>query len=128
MMADASVGADVDTAGAGSEAAGATREEIPKEISAKVALLMKMFDEDKDNYLNQKEMSALSNKTSASGDEGTMGDAEWQMLCQLLGADHKVGLRWTDLIMVYTKLADSLGADLSRDFEICFPNQALARR
>ena len=127
-MADASVGADVDTAGAGSEAAGAMREEIPKEISAKVALLMKMFDEDKDNYLNQKEMSALSNKTSASGDEGTMGDEEWQMLCQLLGADHKVGLRWTDLIVVYTKLADSLGADLSRDFEICFPNQALARR
>ena len=61
-------------AGAGAEA----REEIPKEISAKVALLMKMFDEDKDNFLNQKEMSALSNKTSASAEEGTMGDDEWQ--------------------------------------------------
>ena len=111
-------------AGAGAEA----REEIPKEISAKVALLMKMFDEDKDNFLNQKEMSALSNKTSASAEEGTMGDDEWQMLCQLLGADHKVGLRWTDLILVYTKLADSLGANLARDFEICFPNTALAQR
>ena len=106
----------------------AAREEIPQEVSAKVALLMKMFDEDKDSYLNQKEMSALSNKTSESTEEGIMGDDEWQMLCQLLGADHKVGLRWTDLIVVYTKLADSLGADLARDFEICFPNTALAQR
>ena len=81
-----------------------------------------------DNFLNQNEMSALSNKTSASAEEGTMGDDEWQMLCQLLGADHKVGLRWTDLILVYTKLADSLGANLARDFEICFPNTALAQR
>eukprot|EP00937_MAST-01D_sp_MAST-1D-sp2_P003433 g3433.t1 len=108
-----------------------SREEIPKEIAAKVALLVQMFDEDKDNYLNQKEMSALSNKTSGQEGnytDGMMGDTEWRMLCQILGADHTKGLFWTDLIMMYTKLADALGADLRRDFEICFPNQPLAKR
>jgi len=104
------------------------REEIPKEISAKVALLQQMFDVDKDGFLNQEEMSALSNKTSGKEGAETMSDEEWRMLCMVLSIDYTKGLAWTDLIIVYTKLAEQFGADLSKDFEICFPNCELSKR
>ena len=58
----------------------------------------------------------------------TMSDEEWRMLCMVLSIDYTKGLAWTDLIIVYTKLAEQFGADLSKDFEICFPNCELSKR
>ena len=118
----------VDAGAAGVEGDTVVREEIPKEVSAKVALLVQMFDVDKDGYLNQAEMSALSNKTSGNEGGEDMSDEEWRMLCMVLQVDYTRGLFWTDLIIVYTKLAEQFGADLKRDFEICFPNCELSKR
>ncbi len=103
-------------------------EEIPKETGSMVALMFELCDVDKDGFLNQAEMGILTDKTNPEGDLSGVADEVWVMICQALGCDKEKGLKWTDLLMVYTKLATALSADLKRDFELLFPNSRLGQR
>lgn len=104
------------------------KEEVPKEIAAKVALIFEKFDLDKDSYLNQLEMGKLTDATTPDGDQNGVSDQEWEVLSKVLSFDPRKGIKWTQLIIIYTKLASHFGADLRKDFEILFPNTDLSKR